>query len=205
MTIAYSLDEQTASLAPVIDARNPGLTRIIYNSAVVRRTIRLHVAVLAALPAISAAVVPARAPQPRQRTMQQPGVTAHLSVDASPHELIARVTVENTSAATVLIEPYNAVATLPLEADVFHIVRDGDNAVRYTGMMVKRGRLREPEYVRLEPGKPLRASPVDLTSAYDFPTGTHRYTAQYVARVTYPNRDGFWTLTSNVVAFAYRK
>jgi hypothetical protein len=158
-------------------------------SAIVHHAIRLHVAVFAALSA----------------TMAQPEVTAHLSVDASPSGVVATLTFTNTSASTVLLEPFNALAAGPLDADVFRITGDSDSAVRYKGMMVKRGRPSASEYVNLESGKPLHTAAVDLTPAYDFPAGTHAYKAQYIARVTYPDRDGFWTLKSNVVAFTYTK
>jgi hypothetical protein len=169
----------------------------------VRHAFQPHVAVLAALSAISAAFVPAEAQQPRQATMAQPEATAHLSVDVK-NGVVASVTFTSTS-STVLIEPYNAAAVLPLEADVFRITYGSDAIVRYSGMMAKRGRLSASEYLRLDPGKPLTTPPVDLTAVYDFPSGTHKYQVQYIARVTYPDHDGFWTLKSNVVAFTYSK
>ena len=54
--------------------------------------------------------------------------------------MLARLTLTNESAATVLIEPFNALTGAAIDADVFHIVTGRDEVVRYTGMMVKRGK-----------------------------------------------------------------
>jgi len=132
-------------------------------------------------------------------------VTARLSVDTRGKGAVATLAFTNASAVPVFIEPYNALASPPLDADLFHIVWGRGTVVRYKGMMVKRGKPGASEYVRLEPKKPLRTAPVDLTTAYDFPSGARTYKAQYVALVTYPDRDGYWTLKSNVATFTYNK
>ena len=93
---------------------------------------------------------------------------------------------------------------LPLQADVFQIASD-DGVVRYRGVMAKRGRASLSDYVQLEPRTPLRTPPIDLTTAYAFPSGRRTYTAGYLARITYPDRAGYWVLKSNTVKFTYGK
>ena len=126
-------------------------------------------------------------------------------MEANPSGVLATLTFTNASASTILIERYNAAMESPLQADVFQIASGRAGVVRYRGVMVKRGRASQSDYIRLEPRTPLWTPPVDLSAAYEFPSGRRTYTAEYLARVTYPDRDGYWTLKSNTVRFTYGK
>ena len=113
--------------------------------------------------------------------------------------MLADLEFANSTRQEIFIEKYNACINGEIENNVFEI-KTGERLLDYTGMLAKRRRPIAEDYVRLAPGR-MFASRVDLTNAYDFPRGKHDYQARYSAVISYPDRDGIWSLSSEWVRF----
>ena len=128
-------------------------------------------------------------------------VSVHLSVAVRFGQVRASLDFANESQHEVFIEKYNACANGQIENNVFEI-RSNEHTLDYKGPLFKRRRPVREDYVSISRGRKF-STQVDLAKAYDFPRGNHDYTATYSAVISYLDRDGIWTLTSNAVRFSF--
>jgi hypothetical protein len=127
------------------------------------------------------------------------GVSVHLNVSVKSGHVMARLDFENRSNNGCFIEKYNACVERQIENNVFEIRTNGQ-ILDYIGMLAKRRRPILADYLVIHAGRTFRTE-VDLTRAYAFPGGLHKYSAVYSAVISYPDRDGIWTLTSKAAPF----
>jgi hypothetical protein len=127
--------------------------------------------------------------------------SVRLRISVRRIQVLADLEFMNTSRHDVFIEKFNACVNGEIENNVFEIRADG-HLLDYTGMLAKRRRPLLEDYLRLPPGQPFTTQ-VDLTRAYDFPRGKRTYEAAYSAVLSYPERDGIWTLTSDTERFSF--
>jgi hypothetical protein len=127
------------------------------------------------------------------------GVSVHLNVSVESGEVMARLDFENRSNNDIFIEKYNACVEGQIENNVFEI-RTNDQMLNYIGMLVKRRRPVLEDYLVIRAGR-IFETEVDLTRAYAFSRGLREYSVVYSAVISYPDRDGIWTLTSKPVPF----
>lgn len=127
------------------------------------------------------------------------GVSVHLEVSVKSSQVLARLDFENTSNQDIFIEKYNACVQGRIENNVFEIRTNG-HLLDYNGMLAKRRRPILEDYLVIFPGRNFETE-VDLTKAYAFPKGLRQYSAAYSAVISYPHRDGIWTLTSEPAGF----
>ena len=129
--------------------------------------------------------------------------TVSVSVRAMPakDDLLVELTITNQGQKPIYIEKYNACAEGLIEHDVFTVLTETDARVGYVGPMVKRGRARGDDYIKIPPDGAFAIS-VHLGTAYPLLKGTHTYRVAYSAIVTYPDKDEMWTLASAQVATA---
>lgn len=130
--------------------------------------------------------------------MATDSLDVRLTIGVAGREATATVVFTNPGPAEVLLWNVNACTGGQLENNLFEIYR-GDQRVRYTGMLAKRGQPTLEEFIRLAPRQSV-TSVVPLHSYYRFPGGGD-YRACYTAFNPYPNRDGFFPLQSNEVRF----
>lgn len=131
----------------------------------------------------------------RERFMMANGAAVRLNISVRQNQALARLEFTNPTSSDVFIEKYNACVDGEIENNVFQIQWDG-HVVDYTGILAKRRRPLPEDYVKIPPGGTLTAL-VDLVRAYHFPAGSRIYDATYSAVISYPDREGIWTLTSN--------
>jgi len=127
--------------------------------------------------------------------MMADGAAVRLEISVRQNQALARLEFKNPTPSDVFIEKYNACIDGEIENNVFQIQWD-DHVVDYTGLLAKRRRPLPEDYIKIAPGGTL-ASVVDLAKAYGFPAGFRTYQATYSAVISYPDRDGIWSLTSN--------
>jgi hypothetical protein len=133
--------------------------------------------------------------------MMANGAAVRLEISVRQNQALARMEFKNPTTSEIFIEKYNACIDGEIENNVFQIQWDG-HAVDYTGILAKRRRPLPEDYVKIPPGGTLTVL-VDLTKAYGFPAGSRTYEATYSAVISYPDRDGIWSLTSNTEHFQF--
>ena len=128
-------------------------------------------------------------------------VVVLLEISIQQNQVLARLEYRNPTPSAVFIEKYNACINGEIENNVFQIQWDG-NLVDYTGILAKRQRPLLEDYIKIPPDGMWTAL-VNLAKAYRFPAGSHIYEATYSAIISYPDRDGIWTLTSKTERFQF--
>jgi hypothetical protein len=140
-------------------------------------------------------------------TLQQQSSHASISVKLSARPDSRHVLVDllftNQSSSDAYLEKSNACSNGIIENNVF-IVTSGRQQLDYAGVLMKRGRPRPQDYILLGPGKSF-STQVDLAPAYAFLDGVHTYQVKYSALHTFPDRDGFIDVESNVERFHFRR
>jgi hypothetical protein len=129
------------------------------------------------------------------------GVSVYLKVSLRSSQVMARLAFKNRSGRDIFIEKYNACAGGQIENNVFEIRTNG-HVLDYKGMLAKRRRPIPEDYLVVPSGQTFGVE-VDLTRAYAFPKGLGRYVARYSAVISYPDRDGIWSLASNSAPFRF--
>lgn len=110
------------------------------------------------------------------------GMNASMRVEPRDGKLLVHMTVENRGARTVYV-PLAVFGEHELFGKHFEL-RDSTTGalLDYTGPMVKRGPLGKDDYVAVKPhGR--RRNTVDITRAYAFLPGQHRYRISYAGQV----------------------
>lgn len=101
----------------------------------------------------------------------------------------------NRGAIEVWIEKYNACANRRVEQNVFRVVDEDGGRVPYAGPMFKRGRAGRDDYILIAAGDTFTVA-VNLAEGYRLRPGAHTYRVSYSSMISYPDRDGLWSLDS---------
>ena len=132
------------------------------------------------------------------------GVNASMRVEPRAGRLLVHMTAENRGARTIYV-PVAVFGEHELFGKHFEVRKSASGApLDYIGPMVKRGPLGKDDYIAVKPhGK--RRNTVDITRAYAFLPGTHRYRISYagqaVADLAQLEQAG--TLVPEPVEFSY--
>jgi hypothetical protein len=135
--------------------------------------------------------------------MESSRVFAQLSVRVEGRQVLAKLEFVNRSNEDLFIEKFNACFNGEIENNVFRITTDG-RTLNYVGILAKRRRPIGEDYLRIEPGQSYTTQ-TDLVKAYAFLQGSRLYEGLYSAMISYPRRDGCWSLESNKSTFRYTK
>lgn len=130
------------------------------------------------------------------------GVSVQLNVSVKGRHVLAALEFRNMTQLNFSIEKFNACTDGQIENNVFEIRTNG-RLLEYTGLLAKRRRALLEDYIVIPAGRTFRTK-ADLTAAYDFPHEMRTYEALYSATLSYPDRDGLWTLNSNSQRFRFQ-
>lgn len=123
-----------------------------------------------------------------------------MNVDTSGGHVIVHVTWKNTSETdTYLFEPWQVFRSNLMEGSLLGISQ-AEQKVDFLGPMVKRRASEEKDLIRLAPGQSLQAQQ-DITTQYQFATGTHVYSVIYSAFVQVSTPEKYITVHSLPATF----
>jgi hypothetical protein len=137
------------------------------------------------------------------KQMQTQCVTVAIRVDVIGIRVKVTLDFVNRSSETVFLEKTNACVSRKIENDVFDIKSRGTR-IPYMGVLSKKLPPGPEDFVGIAPGQRFSTA-VFLDEAYEFLPGTHPYTARYSALHDYPDKDDYFELQSDEVAFTLRR